>query len=165
MDLHIKPLARQSSISNELFVPGQNVHSLLILEEDNNFVRYDLTPQEAMNFKPQGSLLCRWIQGVKEAGIDTDVSEQEMALQTAEAIFEALCDDVEEENSNIHEERMALQHLLALHLERKRILRSSRRNGKLIYRNTRKDTEYILPEITLTPDLLLKIQEQLQALV
>ena len=84
--------------------------------------RADLLSTEVDEFKIDGDLLGRWTCVIKEMELQTDDSYQRVA--SAEELFLSLYNDHSGEGQQVHLESCALKHLLALMLERKRVLRA-----------------------------------------
>ena len=100
------------------------------MDEEAGELRQDLLEAEAGEFSPTGELLGRWVRLVVEP--DAEAKNAPATLQSAEGFFLSLYEGSSEEEAPA-EEKQALRHLLALMLERKRVLRAvgSRQRGRV----------------------------------
>jgi len=167
IDLHIKPLGKQSSISSRPFQPGDWVVSYLCRNEDEELERVDLFADEAEEWEAGGPVLCRWERIVKEKDEEA-ASQKKQALATAEELFLALCGQAGEEDGNPgeadREEVLTLKYLLALMLERKRLLKGiPGKTGLFVHVPTKQ--EFKVEAIELDAEKLQKVMVQLQGLV
>ena len=85
-------------------------------------------------------------------------------MATTEELFLSL---FEESGAEGEEDRAVLKQLLALMLERKRVIKrvGPSTQGVQRYRHPKQDREYDVPMDDLNPEKLVRIQEQLQLLV
>lgn len=127
-------------------------------------VRHDVAAGEQGNFAPVGPVVCRWVQIYKprKAG---ENPERNLKL-TAESLFLALSDPATERT--VENER--LLQVLAIMLERKRVLRPKGRSGsganaKQVYEHAKLKSLHEVLAAELSPEFFLSIQEQLAALV
>ncbi len=131
-------------------------------------VRYDLLESEAAGFAPPGRVICRWVQIFKPRK-QADNPERELKL-TAESLFLSLADPANAEGTTEGaENNTRMMQVLALMLERKRVLRpkgTSADGSRAIYEHAKSKQFYEIPSVTdLSPEFFLSIQEQLAALV
>ncbi len=127
-------------------------------------LRHDVAAEEQGKFEPAGPVVCRWVQIFKprKAG---ENPERNLKL-TAESLFLALSDPATERT--VENER--LLQVLAMMLERKRVLRPKGRTGggagaKQIYEHAKLKSLHEVTAAELSPEFFLSIQEQLAALV
>lgn len=127
-------------------------------------VRHDVSEAEQGNFAPAGPVVCRWVQIYKprKAG---ENPERNLKL-TAESLFLALSDPATERTV----ENDRLLQVLAMMLERKRVLRPKGRSGsgagaKQVYEHAKLKSLHEVTAAELSPEFFLSIQEQLAALV
>ncbi len=163
MDWQFKPPARQSSLSGEAFNEGEYVVCLLYLDEAGALQRSDLRSEEEDAFEAPGGLLGRWKREVKAPDEEAREARQQL-MATTEELFLSLFEANGEEGEA---ERDALKQLLALMLERKRVIK---REGGIVdgvqkYRHPKQDREYAVPMGDIDPAVLIRLQEQLQLLV
>ncbi len=162
MDWQVKPAGRLSQISGEAFRPGQKIISYIYKDEGNDLRRLDLLATEADHFTVPGSILGWWTQVVKDQ--EDEAEARRRAIETSEGLFHSLF----EEGAVCAEESEALKFLLAIMLERKRILK---RCGKPAagepqrYRHSKSGEEFDVPQVDLTASTVLKIQEQLRDVI
>ncbi len=171
MELEIQPLARKSYVSGREFAPGLRIESFLFRAEDGGLVRADILAEEAGDFEIPGNLICRWGQTVKDRS-DPEANARKSAMQSAEAVFLALFDEEDEAaaegsaagapSAGTGEERALLRHLLALMLERRRVLR---RSGRGRYWHPKEKRSFEVPDVEIVPERLLALQDQLSHII
>lgn len=164
MDWQIKTIARKSSLSEQVFNSGDEVISLIyVSNDDGELARDDLLAAEADGFEVQGDLLGRWARILKDPEASTVSASEQMA--SAEGFFLSLYQN----NTEAAEaESNALKHLLALMLERKRVLRAvgpRMKQGEQRYLHTKQKQEYLVPVVEISSDLMLRIQDTLGELI
>lgn len=164
MDWQIKTISRKSSRSGEPFVPGDIAISLIYLDpEEGGVARADLHESELAAFGLPGELLGRWRRVIREP--DDDAAQATDTLASAEDFFFSL---YENESAAGVEEREMLKHLLALMLERKRVLRAvgpRQGSGAQSYLHVKTKRELTVPICKMSRELMLKIQDTLGDLV
>lgn len=127
-------------------------------------LRQDVGEGEQEKFAPAGPVVCRWVQVFKPRRVE-DNPERNLKL-TAESLFLALSDPATERT--VENER--LLQVLAMMLERKRVLRPKGRTGaggqaRQIYEHAKLKSLHEVTAAELSPEFFLSIQEQLAALV
>lgn len=127
-------------------------------------VRHDVAAEEQANFAPAGPVVCRWAQIYKPRKSE-DNPERNLKL-TAESLFLALSDPATERTV----ENDRLLQVLAMMLERKRVLRPKGRTGsgagaRQVYEHAKLKSLHEVAAAELSPEFFLSIQEQLTALV
>ena len=164
MEWQIRTISRKSSRSGEPFAPGDVAISLIYFDaQEGGVARADLHASELEEFELPGELLGRWrrvIQDPDQASVQAGET-----LASAEDFFFSLFENETDEPS---EERDMLKHLLALILERKRVLRAlGRRKGEasLTYLHVKSKTELTVPVRDISHALMLKIEDTLGDLV
>ncbi len=165
MDWQIKPLAHTSALSGEPLAVGERVECFIFLTEENGLTRADIRASETERFPRPESVLGRWQRVVKDRG-EEEREAREQSLATAEDIFFSLFEQ-EDGDADTVSEREALKQVLALMLERKRILRSQGRveDGMQAYLHVRSKREVSVPMHELEPQQLLGLEEKLSAIV
>ncbi|MFP4165657.1 MAG: hypothetical protein ACLFUF_00630 [Opitutales bacterium] len=160
MDWQIKNPARVSTLSGKEFTPGDRIVCMVFKDEAaGELGRADLLEHEVESFTPAGEVLGRWMRTVKPPNETAENSRD--AVASAEELFLSLQPGVSESGP---EEADALRHLLALMLERKRILRVQgprKGSGSQTYLHVKRKEEYTVPLIEIVPEQLLKIKETL----
>lgn len=163
MDLQLQPLATQCAVSGEPFTPGARVASHLVrMGAALEIMRFDVLETRLGDFRPEGSVACRWVQPYKprRAGENPD-----RALKlTAENLFVTLADPTTEPTP----ENTRLLQFLALMLERKKILRPrgpSTDGLRQRYEHAKSKAIFEVPAGELTAEFFVAVQEQLSVLV
>ena len=158
MEWQIKTIARKSTLSGEVFNPGDRVVCLIFKgEEAGELGRADLQPDEVEAFELLGEVLGRWARVVKDPD-DASASTSE-TMASAEDFFFSL---FENESPVTKEESDMLKHLLSLMLERKRVLRAigDRKSiGEQSYRHVKTKQMIQVPIVEISKELMLKIED------
>lgn len=156
MELNFRPVGKTSALNERPFQPGDTAVSYLYRGESDGLVeRLDLHLEDEEKARPVGPVICRWTHRIREqATTDSELRKQQ--IQSTEELFIALCDA--HQSGEALDERQALLALIALQLERKRVIRPQGGNR---YLHVRSKTVYTVPQVDLTPESLLSIQDQL----
>ena len=163
MDWEIKPFGKKSTVSGNLFKDGDTIHCFLIRDGEGNLSREDLHGND-LGRLPQGArILGRWRRTYKAA---PDVRQENLNhRKTLEELFFSF---YEAPNATRSEESDALKQIVSLMLERKRILRrtATPAGGKsLRYRHVKTAVEFEVPNHDITPEVVMRVQEQLGPLI
>jgi hypothetical protein len=160
MDWQIKTLSRKSTFSGEVFEPGDQAVSLVYFDDEaGELGRADLHERELAEFELSSEVLGRWKWVMKDPE-DMGASASE-TVASAEDFFFSLFEsktDTEREQTDV------LKHLLALMLERKRILRAvapRQISGEQTYRHVKTKQEMIVPIVEISRELMFKIENTL----
>jgi hypothetical protein len=160
MEWHFKSIARKSSLSEAPFVAGGRVACLIFKDvEAGEMGRADVLPDEVDAFDLPGEILGRWTRVVK--GPDEDGATVRETVASAGDFFLSLYQNAQ---TDAQEETDALKHLLALMLERKRVVRvlgQRQRSGTQRYLHVKTKQEIEVPIVEISPRLMLKIQDTL----
>lgn len=160
MEWQIKTIARKSSLSGEVFNPGDRVVCLIYKDDAaGELGRADLRPGEVDLFELPGGVLGRWSRQVKDP--DDESAHARDTMASAEDFFFSL---YENETAGAREESDMLKHLLALMLERKRVLRpigDRRTSGEQRYLHVKTKRELQVPITDISTGLMLKIEDTL----
>lgn len=160
MDWQIKTIARKSSLSEDGFEPGDEVVCLIFMDDAaGELGRADLFEREVDAFELPGELLGRWTRIIKEP--DEEKMNAGDVMASAEDFFMSLFDNAQ---ASAIDEANILKHLLALMLERKRILRAvgpRATEGVQRYLHVKQKKEFEVPVVEISPELILKIQDTL----
>ena len=160
MEWQIKTIARKSSISEQAFEPGDEVVCLIFKDDQaGELGRADLYASEVDQFQLPGQLLGRWSRIIKDP--DDERAHAGDIMASAEDFFLSL---YENQQTDAEDEANALKHLLALMLERKRILRAvgaRATTGMQRYLHVKQKKELDVPVVDISPDLIIKIQDTL----
>ncbi|MFT4901687.1 MAG: hypothetical protein ACI81V_000962 [Lentimonas sp.] len=158
MEWQIKTIARKSSLSETLFKPGDRIICLVYQAEgEGELGRADLLEAELVDFEIPGEVLGRWSRVVKDPEDLSQHAREVMA--SAEDLFFSL---FEHEQSDAPEASNMLKHLLALMLERKRVLRAQpprRSEGSQPYLHVKTKQELLVPVVEISTELMFKIQD------
>lgn len=167
MEISLQSLSARCHVTGRDFAPGDRVASYLVrlpaaAAGQPEIARADLLADHEDAFQPAGPVACRWLHVVKarKAG-----ENPERALKlTAETLFLTLADPATERS--LETER--LLQVLALMLERKRVLRSRgpTPDGRAqVYEHAKTKTVHQIAAGELNPEFFVSIQDQLAALV
>lgn len=164
MEWHFKSIARKSSLSEAPFVAGGRVACLIFKDvEAGEMGRADVLPDEVDAYDLPGEILGRWTRVVK--GPDEDAATVRETVASAEDFFLSLYQNAQADaQADAQEETDALKHLLALMLERKRVVRAlgkRQRSGTQRYLHVKTKQEIEVPIVEISPRLMLKIQDTL----
>ena len=158
MEWQIKTIARKSTLSGEVFNPGDRVVCLIFKGEEAGVLgRADLRPDEVEAFQLPGEVLGRWARVVKDPD-DVSASGSE-TMASAEDFFFSL---FENESPDTKEESDMLKHLLSLMLERKRVIRAigDRKSiGEQSYRHVKNKQMIQVPIVDISTELMLRIED------
>ena len=119
--------------------------------------RADLLPEEVATFELPGEILGRWSRIVKDPDAEGVQAKETMA--SAEDFFFSL---YENEQAETKDESDMLKHLLALMLERKRVLRpvgDRQASGEQVYLHVKSKRQLTVPIADLSTELMLKIED------
>ncbi|MFH1496746.1 MAG: hypothetical protein ABII82_02865 [Verrucomicrobiota bacterium] len=163
MELNLQPLATICCVSGESFNEGDRVASLLVRPATSDeVVRFDMLESRQGDFQTPGPAICRWVHVFKPRSVN-DNPERELKL-TAESLFLTLAAP----DAEVSEENGRLLQVLALMLERKRVLRPKGPDAdgrRMVYEHAKSKELYEIPAVELSPEFFLSIQDQLAALV
>jgi hypothetical protein len=181
MELTLQSLSPRCQATAHDFVEGERVISFLVRAPASSearggrgagkaepagdgIVRCDVLESAAAEFVAPGPVVCRWAQVFKARRVQ-DNPERALKL-TAESLFLALSDPANERT--VENER--LLQVLAMMLERKRVLRPKGRTGtgtgaRLVYEHAKAKTRHEVAAAELSPEFFRSIQDQLAALV
>lgn len=173
MDWSIRSFAQKSDISGEPFQPGDQVVSLLMrIPDQPEIARFDFLEKEAAEFSREGTLLGRWTTTIRS---DHETAEDKRErrvrkLGALEEFFLSLQDEGEEQEMEKEavQDRELLRYLMALTLERKKILRLKDKESTaqtLRYQHTQKEEMYEITVVRPSAERLQRIQEALSELL
>lgn len=135
---------------------------LLSKDENGELTRIDLHPDEVAAFSMPEDLLGCWTREVNEDEGRHERDKKIQAIASSEELFLSLFDGSEDTD-----ERSILKQLLALMLERKRILRpiTTHRKGLVEYLHVKTKTHYVVNMHEWEPKKVIALQEQLSMLL
>lgn len=183
MDWQVKSPARESAFSGKPFEAGQVLMSVVYLDATAGVARADVHVDELVSFA-EGRTVLGWWRTKAQVRDASDGASRKQIVFTTEALFLALYgvgDDStlwDEAEATAHggtqprlaetPEGDALKFLLALMLERKRVLRALERphpeHGQR-YLHVKSRREFHVPAVDMTPELMLSLQAHLKELV
>ncbi|MDR2863304.1 MAG: hypothetical protein LBV54_05460 [Puniceicoccales bacterium] len=162
MEWQVKPISRRCAVSGEPLKVGDRVVCIICKPEGASIERADVLPANLHQFRPQGLELGRWTRELK----DRFEEEREARLQllaSREEFFLSLYTDSADPSGD----KAVLKQLLALLLERKRILRSIGKPAENIqrYLHVRTRDEFDVPTDEFQPEQIARVQPALETLV
>lgn len=162
MDWQVKPIARTCAASGQELHVGDSVVCVVFKPLGGNIERADVLKVHSTNFTPNGLLLGRWSREVKERN-EEEQAQRAQLLASREEFFLSLYDDAEDPSGD----KAVLKHILAMLLERKRIIRAmgTPDKGFSTYVHTSSKQTYLVPVLDLQPSHLLQVGATLELLV
>jgi len=162
MEWQVKPISRRCAVSDQPFVAGNRVVCVIYKPENAPLERADVLAENFEKLKLNGVEIGRWTRVVKDANAEEREAQQQL-LATREEFFLSLFAD----ESDTSSEKKLLKQLLALLLERKRILRAiGRPEGSLQrYLHVRTKDEFFVPTDVFLPEEIAQIQPVLETLL
>ena len=162
MEWQVKPIARACAVSGRELVPGDLVTCIVHKPTGAAMERADVLRDHAAEFKASGIVLGRWNREVKERGEEEKALRAQL-LASREEFFLSLFDDP----SDPAGEKAILKHILALLLERRRIIRPAgpAADGNLPYLHVRTQQILQVPVVDLRPEDIQRVQGTLDLLI
>lgn len=164
LEWQIKPLAKKSGLSDREIKPGDTVVCVVFVDELGNLDRLDAHKDDFDDSKLRGKVIGRWERVVSENPEADERAARKMALASSEDFFVSLFD----EGSAVETDEVdVVKQMLALLLERKRILRPQGRASKGVQKYVQVSTkrEFSVPQKNLNEELIVKIQNQLGSII
>ena len=165
VDWQIKTMADRCQSRGSLFNPGDRVACLIYQDKEaSELRRLDLLEDAVADYTLPGELLGRWVRLVGEP--DAEAGSAADGLQSAEELFLSLY-EAEREAAALTE-KQALQHLLALLLERKRVLRPlppRQVEGTQTYLHVKSKRSFAVPVIEISAPLMARIEDSIGDLI
>ena len=162
MDWQVKPIARICAASGKELHAGDLVTCVVYKPVGGNIERLDVLRDQTSSFKPEGILLGRWTREVKERG-EEEQAHRAQLLASREEFFLSLFEDDADPTSD----KGVLKHILAMLLERKRIIKQVgvADKGLLTYLHAASKQTYLVPALDLQPTHILQVGASLDLLV
>ena len=161
MSWHFQSIASASTLSQSAFLDGEQVVCLIYKDVDKGEIgRADIRSEEVDRFELPGELLGRWFQTVKKPESGQSIARQKVA--SAEEFFFSLY--TASGDTGGCEEINALKYLLALMLERKRVVRAQGKRlheGVQSYIHIKTKQTFAVPITDISVDLMVRIQKTL----
>lgn len=176
MDWSIRSFAQKSDISGVPFQPGDRVISLLMrIPGQPEIARFDFLEQESVQFQTEGGLLGKWTTVIREDH-ETMQNKKERRLRklgSLDELFVSLVNpDASEENpiedGDVIQDRQLLCYLVALTLERKKILKLKERESTslvLRYQHAQREAAFEVVVVKPSPERLRRVQDALSGLL
>lgn len=158
----VQPLSRRCAVSGEPLNPGDRVVCVVVKPLGAEITRFDVSEARLAEFNPEGIVLGKWARVIKDRQ-DEDKETRLRLLATREEFFLSLFSDAMDPDGD----KAVLKQLLALLLERKRILRAvgPASAGMQRYRHVRSGDEYAVPVGDISPEQVARVQNALEVLV
>lgn len=163
LEWQIKPLAKKSAGGSDI-KPGDTVVCAVFVDSLGNLDRADFLKGEFDPSAIGGKIIGRWERVVGEDPDEGEKMARKMSLASSEDFFLSLFDDSSEV---VAEEADIVKQMLALLLERKRVLRPLGRPsaGVQKYLHPATKREFDVPQRSLDENLIAKIQSQLGSII
>ena len=163
LEWQIKPLAKKTPDGKEIKA-GDTVVCAVFIDELGNLDRVDYLKDEFDETALKGDIIGKWERVVSANPEEDERMARKMSLASSEDFFISLFD----ENSQIQtDETDVIKQMLALLLERKRILRPiGRASGNVQkYLHVATKRNFDVPQKNLDEELIIKIQSQLGSII
>lgn len=118
MEWQVRPISKVCGATGEVFEPGESITCFVFLDINGDLQRLDIKESCLNKLKTQMKILGRWNCIFKKAE-DEEKENLKNTINTAEAVFLSLYEETKEES----QDKELLKQILALMLERKRILK------------------------------------------
>ncbi len=180
MDWTLQPFSRKSAATGQSFEAGEVVISFVYKDEKGVLQRLDLRQSELETSPLPQNILGRWTHAVKSKESPSQAKQER--LQSAEACFLSLFQEEEDQNPEegsmiegpspkeavLRQDKAILKQLLALMLERKRVLRPKSPEGpgnSLSYTHVASQTIYTIPLVSYSRQDLERVTESLKRIL
>lgn len=151
MEWNIKTISRRCSVCGEPFHDGEEVVSLVFKADSGETLRCDVASKCLQSFTFPGKLIGQWRRVFSSGTTEEDRTKQETAIR--EEFFFSLFDGEESVETDI------LKQLLALYLERNRILRRVGKTESFIkFIRVHDKKEYLVPDKEILPEDLTSVE-------
>mgnify|MGYP006268533835 CR=1 FL=1 len=162
MEWQVKPIARICASSGKELSPGDTVVCVVHKPLGGHMERADVLKEHLDDYKPAGIVLGRWTREVKERG-EEERAQRAQQLASREEFFLSLYENEEDPTG----EKAILRHILAMLLERRRIIRAQgpAEKGLTPYLHVRTQHLYHVPAIDLKPEDIQRVQGTLDLLI
>jgi hypothetical protein len=162
MEWQVKSLSHTCASSGKELHVGDSVVCIVFKPLGGAIERRDVLKEYATEFKPDGLLLGRWSRQVKERGEEEQALRAQL-LASREEFFLSLFDDPADPSGD----KGVLKHILALLLERKRIIKATgpAEQGLIPYQHQSTKQILMVPALDLQPEHLLQVSGSLELLV
>lgn len=162
MEWQVKPITRACAVTGRELAPGDLVTCVVHKPVGGMMERVDVLRDHAAEFKPAGLVLGRWNREVKERG-EEERAQRAQLLASREEFFLSLFEDPSDPTG----EKAILKHILALLLERRRLIKAAgpAAGGMTPYLHVRSQQTLQVPAIDLQPADIQRVQATLDLLI
>lgn len=163
-DWQIKPMSKKSAVSGADIKPGDNVVCAVFIDELGNLDRMDFLKGEFEPSAIKGTVVGKWERVVSQNPEEDEREARRIALAGSEDFFISLFDEA---SNVVADELDAVKQILALLLERKRILKPLGRpiGGVQRYVHIASKREFRVPQRELEAEVVVKVQNQIGSLL
>ncbi len=163
LEWQIKPLAKKTASGRDI-AAGDTVVCAVFIDELGNLDRMDFLKDEFDETLLTGKIIGRWERVVSANPDEDEKMARKMSLASSEDFFLSLFDEA---SSVQTDESDVVKQMLALLLERKRILRPQGRvsGGVQKYLHVATKRIFEVPQKNLDEELIVKIQSQLGSII
>lgn len=149
-------------MSGEPLQPGDRVVCVVVKPVGREIERHDIAAAREEEFKADGLVLGRWSRVIRDRP-DEEREVRARLLASREEFFLSLFADPADPEGD----KAVLKQLLALLLERRRVLRPQGppSDGAMRYRHVASGAEYLVPDEELSPDRVARVRDALESLV
>ncbi len=163
LEWQIKPLAKKTASGRDISA-GDTVVCAVFVDELGNLDRVDFLKDEFDESMLTGKIIGRWERVVSANPEEDERMARKMSLASSEDFFLSLFD----ESSAVQTDEVdVVKQMLALLLERKRVIRSQGRasGGVQKYLHVATKRVFDVPQKNLDEELIVKIQSQLGSII
>lgn len=162
MEWQVKSISNFCASSSKELHVGDAVVCIVYKPLGGMIERCDVLKEFANEFKPTGLLLGRWSRQVKERGEEEQALRAQL-LASREEFFLSLFDEAADPTGD----KGILKHILAMLLERKRIVKAAgpAENGFIPYQHYATKQILMVPALDLKPEHLIQVNASLDLLV
>lgn len=171
MEWQLKSPSNESLISGKRFEIGDQIVCFLYKNEEGELERMDIASDEIESTElPQNILGC-WTHTIKESAGQEEREMQKQTIASSEELFLSFYKqqdgETEAATEEVSEDRDTLKQILALMLERKRILKptTDTRTGEVEYWHAKSKKNYTVDLSPIPIEKAITLQEQLQMLM
>lgn len=159
VEWQVRGMSRKCGVSGEAFLPGEKVVCFIFRDDKGELIREDVREEFIDKYRVEVEQLGWWRRVVRE-GKEEEV-EKKVGMEGVEELFLSLF-----EGSGGGEEREVLKQILGLMLERKRILKRVKSEGKVqTYLHVAHKECYEVSLEDYDIEMILKIKDQLDVLM
>jgi hypothetical protein len=161
----IQSFSRRCASTGRPFVEGDHVLCLLVDSMANGLCRMDVLESESASLTLDGPIVGRWARIIK-APEASGAQDRKQETRSVEELFLSMVESVPlEARSN---STRCMVYLLALFLERKRVLKGIPAKGipqhYLVFRHIKTKTDHWVEQVEMTPENLAHIENNLNLL-